>query len=117
MRKHKATEQQLLVRRAELEERLGRVNLDVTHFNKPLEADFAEQAVERENDQVLDALGEGLRGEISRIDAALGHLSDGDYGTCETCGRGIPSARLRAQPDARRCVKCESKAESVSGKV
>ena len=56
MKNHQVIEQHLIARRAELVERLERVNQDVKHVNKPLEADVAEQAVERENDQVLDAL-------------------------------------------------------------
>ena len=117
MKNHKVIKQQLIARRAELVERLDRVNQDVTHVNKPLEADFAEQAVERENDQVLDAIGEGLRSEISRIETALGRLNQGDYGICESCGREIPLGRLEALPDARRCLKCEMKTESRSSQV
>jgi len=38
---------------------------------------------------------------------ALRRLSDGTYGPCERCGRGIPLGRLRMRPDARYCVSCE----------
>ena len=117
MKNHKVIKQTLIARRAELVGRLERVNRDVTHVNKPLEPDFAEQAVERENDQVLDALGEGLRAEISRIETALGRLDQGDYGICESCGRGIPPGRMEALPDARRCLECEMKTESGSSHV
>jgi RNA polymerase-binding protein DksA len=117
MKNHQVIKQHLIARRVEIIERLERVNQDVTHANKPLEADFAEQAVERENDQVLDALSEGLRAEISRIETALDRLDEGDYGICESCGREIPRARLEALPDARRCLKCEMKTESESNQI
>ena len=38
---------------------------------------------------------------------ALQRLSDGTYGPCERCGRGIPLGRLRMRPEARYCVSCE----------
>jgi hypothetical protein len=28
-------------------------------------------------------------------------------GTCSSCGGGIPAARLKALPDATRCVSCQ----------
>jgi DnaK suppressor protein len=117
MKNLKVTRRQLLARRAELAGRLARINQDVTRANKPLEADFAEQAVERENDQVLDALLDGLREELSHIETALGRLDQGDYGICESCGRKIPSARLDALPDAGRCVKCETKTVAGSSSL
>ena len=43
---------------------------------------------------------------IAEIDAALGRLADGVYGTCERCGQPIPPARLEVRPVARTCVAC-----------
>jgi RNA polymerase-binding protein DksA len=45
--------------------------------------------------------------ELRRIDGALARLSEGSYGLCEDCGQRIPEARLRAEPTALRCVKCQ----------
>jgi RNA polymerase-binding transcription factor DksA len=45
-------------------------------------------------------------GEISEIDAALGRIAAGTYGTCEICGHAIGRDRLRALPEVRRCVTC-----------
>ncbi|MBI4571920.1 MAG: TraR/DksA C4-type zinc finger protein [candidate division NC10 bacterium] len=33
-------------------------------------------------------------------------IREGTYGICEACGRAIPTARLRAVPEAVRCVSC-----------
>jgi len=107
MIEHQMIKQRLSDRRIELAQRLGRINQDVRHSKKPLEADFAEQAVERENDEVLDALSESLHTELALIEAALSRIERGEYGVCERCGQAIPLARLEALPNASHCVACE----------
>ena len=47
----------------------------------------------------------------AEVDSALARVDDGSYGTCESCGRDIPAARLEARPFARRCVSCAAKEE------
>jgi RNA polymerase-binding transcription factor DksA len=42
---------------------------------------------------------------------ALHRLDDGTYGTCADCGLPIPQRRLRARPEATRCVDCQSARE------
>jgi DnaK suppressor protein len=96
----------LTERRAEIEERLGRVAVDVRHGRQPLDADFEEQAVERENDEVLAALDDSMRAELAQLDAALARVERGEYGVCESCGQQIAAARLAALPYAVRCVRC-----------
>ena len=107
MHENRMIKQRLSDRRTELARRLGRINQDVRHAKKPLEADFAEQAVERENDEVLDALGESLRAELALIEVAISRIERGEYGICERCGQSIPVARLEALPNASRCVACQ----------
>ncbi|HLV16277.1 MAG TPA: TraR/DksA family transcriptional regulator [Pseudomonas sp.] len=72
----------------------------------PRDPDFAEQAQERQNDDVLRGLlleaEEGLR-EVSR---ALERLEEGSYGECTRCGEPIGEARLEALPMASLCVRC-----------
>jgi DnaK suppressor protein len=41
---------------------------------------------------------------LAEIDAALGRVAAGTYGTCELCGRPMSPARLEARPTARTCV-------------
>ena len=88
---------------AELEHRLERIRRDQT---KGHSSDSAEQAQERENDEVLDAIGEETRLAISAIQAALERIADGSYGTCENCGEPIAAARLEARPEATLCINC-----------
>jgi RNA polymerase-binding transcription factor DksA len=42
-----------------------------------------------------------------RLRAALAAIEAGTYGVCVDCGEDIPEGRLRALPDAVRCVPCQ----------
>jgi RNA polymerase-binding protein DksA len=46
------------------------------------------------------------RHHLDEINAAMARLEDGSYGVCASCGRSIPLARLRARPQATRCIGC-----------
>jgi DnaK suppressor protein len=43
---------------------------------------------------------------IAEIDAAIGRLDDGTYGTCARCGQPVGEDRLAARPTAATCVRC-----------
>ena len=43
----------------------------------------------------------------ARLRAALAAIEAGTYGVCVDCGAEIPEGRLRALPDAVRCVPCQ----------
>ena len=43
---------------------------------------------------------------LAAIDAALGRIDAGTYGTCTRCGEPIPEGRLEARPTASTCVAC-----------
>jgi DnaK suppressor protein len=45
---------------------------------------------------------------LETVDAALGRLDDGRYGTCVRCGRPIAPERLEALPWAARCIECQT---------
>ena len=47
--------------------------------------------------------------EISRIDAALKRLEDGEYGYCIDCGEEIAEKRLEIDPAATHCINCAGK--------
>ncbi|WP_369133494.1 TraR/DksA family transcriptional regulator [Modestobacter sp. I12A-02662] len=47
---------------------------------------------------------------IEEIDAALGRIAAGSYGTCVHCGSAIPEERLEFRPFAAGCVACHSPA-------
>ena len=46
---------------------------------------------------------------------ALGKIEDGSYGICEMCGEEIPIKRLKAIPDARCCIACQTELEQNEG--
>ena len=42
-----------------------------------------------------------------RLEAALAAIDAGTYGICVDCGEEISEGRLKARPDAVRCVSCQ----------
>lgn len=109
MKKYEAIRQQLLVRREELNRRVKKLTNSARHIDAPLPSDFAEQAVERQNDEVLEALGDAGRQELIQINRALAHLEAGEYGVCDSCGATIPPERLEILPYSDLCVVCAEK--------
>ena len=108
------TLQQLQARRETLKTRLSSVERDASHRDEPLSADFAEQAVERENDEVLDAIGMEAQHELALIDKAILRLQDDRYQECEECGGDIASQRLQAVPFTDLCIECAERQEALS---
>ena len=104
----------LLATRAELMQRVESITDDVRHTREPLSQDFAEQAVERENEEVMDALGNAARAELNQIRKALDRMENGEYDICEDCGNEIAMARLEVLPYANTCIACAERAESQS---
>lgn len=100
---------QLIEKQAELARRLERLKENLTSGRS---ADSQEQAQELENAEVVDALGNEARTEISKIARALDQIKNNTYGICFDCGETIPMARLEAQPFADRCIRCATAAES-----
>ena len=106
---------QLLARRAGLLEQLaqlrgatvGRAETSADHFVRP-EGSGAQLATERELEFALDARESA---ELDAVGAALKRIEAGTYGHCIDCGGTIPVARLRAAPDAARCITCQEKTE------
>lgn len=75
-------------------------------LRKPHSSDSAEQAQERENDEVLEALLRETKEELYLITKALKRIENGNYGECEACGEMIAEARLGAYPEADKCIDC-----------
>ncbi len=44
---------------------------------------------------------------LQAIEAALGRIENGTYGTCRDCGEPIAPARLNAIPWTRVCIGCK----------
>ena len=100
---HEELKTELEKRLAAMLARLSSIKKDVTQSHS---GDSAEQAQERENDEVVDAIGNETAQSIRVIQAALTRIEDGTYGVCDNCGKDIGDARLAAVPEATRCVEC-----------
>lgn len=96
--------------RTELEDKLrelqARAETIDNRLRQPGDQDWEEQAVQLENDQVLQSLDEQVLSEITQIKFALARLDEGRYGTCARCGQPIGEARLKALPYATYCIAC-----------
>lgn len=100
---HHSLKHQLEARLAALRVRLSSLRSDAM---QPHSEDSAERAQERENDEVVDAIGNETTASIRAILAALERIENGTYGTCGNCGEVIGEARLKAMPEATRCLNC-----------
>ncbi|WP_425467502.1 TraR/DksA family transcriptional regulator [Rhizobium glycinendophyticum] len=96
-------ERMLKARKAEIENRLTKIDTDLSQLKS---ADSAERAVESENDEVLEEFGQVGEGELRGIDAALDRLHAGTFGTCVSCGEPISVERLQAVPHTPFCKDC-----------
>lgn len=95
--------QQLQTQQKELENKLSRIESDKRSAHSQ---DFADQAQERENDEVLDALAVELQKKLADTTLALARMEKQLYGVCFLCGKSIDPARLKAKPEAINCVTC-----------
>jgi RNA polymerase-binding transcription factor DksA len=98
-----AVRDRLLRMRAEFRRRIEAIRRDM---EAPLERDFEEQGVQRENDQVLTALLVEAEVELGRVNLALARLAEGKYGICVRCGADISLLRLAAVPQTDICQDC-----------
>lgn len=95
--------QTLLARQQELTRRLGRIEQDLNGLRSP---DTEEQAVEAENDEVLEGLGHAGQDELKAIEAAMVRIDKGTYGVCVSCGQPIAAERLALLPATPFCQAC-----------
>ncbi len=92
-----------------LTNRVRAIDKDIRH--EALSSDWEEQASERENDEVLESLGNVSEQELVMINRALQRMEQGEYFICSECGAPIPSARLELLPYTTLCVDCAAKLE------
>ena len=90
---------------AELEDRLSRLDRDLS---EPPDPDSSERAVQMEDDDALEGQAALVAQEIASIRRALERIEDGSYGTCANCGDEISDKRLEVRPEAALCIDCAS---------
>lgn len=86
---------------------VGRAEASADHFDRP-EDSTAQVNTARDLEFALDA---HETAELALVEAALHRIETDGYGLCGDCGREIPPARLRATPEAWRCIDCQTKLE------
>jgi len=69
------------------------------------QAAAASQVFEQQRDL---ALRDRSVSHLELVDAALGRLDAGTYGTCLRCAKPIAPARLGALPWAAQCIACQA---------
>ena len=96
----------LEVRKQALMQRISNVKKDIT---KEYSADWSEQAQERQNDEVLEAIGIESNNELIQINQALKRMELDEYTQCRLCGETISLERLDAVPFTDLCIQCADK--------
>lgn len=104
--KYEAIKKKLIDLRKDMEQRLIRTQKHINHEDGPPNPDFAEQATERQNEDVVYGLNEAAKVEIIQIKKALERIENNEYGICQECGVQIPYARLEAIPFTGNCRDC-----------
>jgi RNA polymerase-binding protein DksA len=100
----------LMTLKNDMEKRITAIDKEIKH--EGMSADWTEQATERENDEVLESLGNTSTDELQMINHALKRIDSGEYFSCSMCGEDIPAERLELVPFTPRCVNCEEKFNS-----
>ncbi|GGX66004.1 dimethylmenaquinone methyltransferase [Tateyamaria omphalii] len=86
---------------------LGVRLLEITNeLDYPEFKDLGEQAMDLENDEVLEGLGLAAQKEMVLLQAALTCIEDGAYCACQACGGPTSDARLQAVPHTVLCRNC-----------
>jgi DnaK suppressor protein len=65
-------------------------------------ADAGTATFEREKDLSIE---QNVRDLLDKIDRALARIGEGTYGLCDTCGKPIEKARIKALPYVDLCIK------------
>ena len=76
-------------------------------------ADRKDEAERRQAFELEGAQEQRDVDELMDVEAALRRLDTGVYGDCTDCGEPIPMPRLRVQPAAKRCAKCQALHEAA----
>ncbi|HEX9547985.1 MAG TPA: TraR/DksA C4-type zinc finger protein [Acidimicrobiales bacterium] len=104
--------------RAQLEEERDSLRRQLSEIGYGAEAlnydsNFADSSQVTAERGETEALSKSLLETLAEVEHALLKFTGSTYGTCESCGRPIASARLEAKPEARYCIECASKAKTA----
>ncbi|MFT6206697.1 MAG: RNA polymerase-binding transcription factor DksA [Colwellia sp.] len=91
----------LTEKKFQLEHRISAIEAD---FHKGRSPDFAEQATETENDEILDEIYHETKAELKHVIGALNRLENNKYGFCASCDTAINTERLHVLPYTSTCI-------------
>lgn len=100
---YKKHRQQLDQLKDELQIRIAKAQ---TSLSRQRNANWSEQAIERENDEVLAELIREAEEELQQIKKALTRMDSRMYGQCTACGKEIDPRRLSVIPMSTLCIHC-----------
>ena len=112
------TRQQIIAReRHKLAEEQQRIAGELERLREALKVEVDVDSEEGDPDLIEReknvALVSQLEGRHARVQAALRSIEKGRYGTCERCGKEIPTERLEVRPDVTFCVTCQAEVEKL----
>ena len=113
-----ATREQIVVReRRKLLEERTRLTGELERLREALKTEVDVDADEGDPDLIEREKNVALVAQLERkkedVEAALRLIEKGKYGTCERCGKEIPTERLDVRPDATLCVHCQAEVEKL----
>lgn len=102
-----AVKERLLVKRGELEGQLVELakSAEQTAEAEPSDefGDSGAATLQRERDLQMS---ENVQEMLEKVEVALEKIDNGTYGVCESCGKKIEAARIKALPYATLCITC-----------
>src|SRR4051812_13546877 len=104
----KEARKRLLDRRKAIEALIAEVDKDEAQLQGAAHPDLLDHAAHRSPIEVLESIRGAQQHELAELEAALGRIEKGAYGTCQACGGAVGRQRLRAIPEARFCIECVS---------
>ena len=104
-------EEQLCRLRDELEESLARARDSA----RPVDLEEPSGRVSRieatQQQNMAESNQRSAKRRLRMVEVALAALASGDYGACVQCEEPIAYPRLKAAPESRLCIECQSARE------
>jgi DnaK suppressor protein len=100
---------QISNRLRELGVRMHDIDTELGHLKT---TDLQDQAIDLEDDEVLEGLGAAAQKEVILLKQAVKRIENGTYGTCLKCEQSISNERLLAVPYAPLCKTCAGAAKA-----
>ena len=98
----------VLEERDRVREQLARLGHGDEKADLDFDENFADSGQATAERGEVEALSGQLTETLQDIEDALAKFEAGTFGTCESCGKPIPEARLEAMPAAHLCISCAS---------